>query len=72
MLSVEIIDQIRKEEERLRREQDAPVLRVPLDDPGLVPLPDGEPEESDRPTGGKVVVLDLSQDDVDEFRVAHW
>lgn len=70
MLSVEIIDQMRREEER-RREEQSPHLRVPLDRPlSEIPLQ----EETASPAEGvsTVVVVDFSHSSLEDFCIATW
>lgn len=69
MLSVEVIEHLRKQEER-RREQEAPVLRVPVDEPRDFPMP----EETAKPAEpvSRVLVVEFSKDDGEEFRIATW
>ena len=68
MLSVEIIEQLRKEEENRRRQEEAPAL--PLPDQALLPEEEGRVREE--AARGVVIELSLSQDDVAEYRVASW
>jgi hypothetical protein len=68
MLSVEIIEHLRKEEEARRRREEAPYL--PLPDQALLPEEEGQAREET--VRGIVIELSMSQDDVAEFRVASW
>ena len=58
MLPPFIIEQIRRREERIRRqEEERPAIRLPLDDvPPLMPEPDVEIDDEDR---RGVVIIDL-------------
>lgn len=71
MLSIVVIEEMQREEER-RKERERPSLRVPVEEYDLPPQP-SEPEAVGKEEhGGRVVVLDMSQDDVEQFRIASW
>jgi hypothetical protein len=73
VLSVEIIEHLRQEEERRRREKEAAVVRIPVEAPREERNPDGENAGALQPAvGSQVLVVDLSQDDVGQFKVATW
>lgn len=69
MLSVEVIEHLRREEER-RREQQAPVLRVPVDEPRDRPMPEESAQAEEAQS--TIVIVDVSRDDGEQFRIATW
>ncbi len=69
MLSPDIVDRIQREEERRRRESDRVPLEQPLD---RVPEEASPPAEEQAAPGSHVVVINVSQNDVDEFTVLSW
>ncbi|MBI5497526.1 MAG: hypothetical protein HY904_21120 [Deltaproteobacteria bacterium] len=71
MLSVEVIDALRREEEQRREEAERSIVRVPVDRPEEQERPREEAAASEQPSRG-VLVLDMSRDDTEEFRIASW
>ena len=73
MLTPEMIERLKDEEEKRRREEERPSLRIPVDEMPRAPEMGPEVERTAAtPPGSTVVVLDMSQDDVEEFRVVTW
>jgi len=71
VLSIEIIEHLRREEEQRREELERPSLRIPVEQP-----PERMPAEPEQAAEnfpvGTVITLDVSQDDVSAFTVATW
>lgn len=65
MLSVEIMDKLLKQEKEAKREQERPVLQIPLDT--LPPM-----EEEKASEASTLIVLDMSDNSLDEFQILSW